>query len=86
MTAYREGLTLNPCIICNRHIKFGALLDAALDMGCDLHRHRPLRKDELAGRNLAGSDRGEDPARPELLFVFVTQRGCRARSFRWRAG
>ena len=35
MNAYQEGLTPNPCIICNRHIKFGALLDAALDMGCD---------------------------------------------------
>ena len=35
VNAYQEGLTPNPCIICNRHIKFGALLDAALDMGCD---------------------------------------------------
>ena len=32
---YEAGLTPNPCIICNRQLKFGAFLDAALDMGFD---------------------------------------------------
>lgn len=32
---YEQGLTPNPCIVCNRRLKFGALLEAALDMGCD---------------------------------------------------
>ncbi len=32
---YEQGLTPNPCVVCNRRLKFGALLDAALDMGCD---------------------------------------------------
>ena len=32
---YEAGLTPNPCVVCNRRLKFGALLDAALDMGCE---------------------------------------------------
>ena len=32
---YRAGRTPNPCITCNRTIKFGALLDAALGSGAD---------------------------------------------------
>ncbi len=32
---YEAGLTPNPCVVCNRHLKFGALLEAALDIGCD---------------------------------------------------
>lgn len=31
---YEAGLTPNPCIECNRHIKFGFLLDRALELGC----------------------------------------------------
>ena len=32
--AYERGVTPNPCCICNRRIKFGALLDAARELGC----------------------------------------------------
>ena len=32
---YEAGLTPNPCIVCNRRLKFGHLLDAALALGCD---------------------------------------------------
>jgi tRNA-uridine 2-sulfurtransferase len=32
---YRLGITPNPCVVCNRRIKFGALLDKALAMGFD---------------------------------------------------
>ena len=35
ISAYERGLTPNPCILCNRHIKFGALLDLADALGCD---------------------------------------------------
>ncbi len=33
---YSLGLTPNPCIECNKYLKFGRLLDAALDDGCEL--------------------------------------------------
>ena len=31
--SYEAGCTPNPCVVCNRCIKFGALLDAARDLG-----------------------------------------------------
>ena len=33
--SYKNGGTPNPCIVCNKHIKFGAMLDYALDNGMD---------------------------------------------------
>lgn len=34
ITWYEDGLTPNPCIFCNRQMKFGALLRHALSLGC----------------------------------------------------
>lgn len=47
---YLDGKTPNPCVICNRRIKFGAFLDRALDMGFDL----------IATGHYAQIRRGED--------------------------
>lgn len=33
--AYRRGLTPSPCVCCNARMKFGAMLDAMLDAGCE---------------------------------------------------
>lgn len=33
---YEQGQTPNPCVMCNRYIKFGSLLDYALDMGFEM--------------------------------------------------
>lgn len=33
ISEYQIGNTPNPCIECNKHIKFGAMLDTALEMG-----------------------------------------------------
>jgi tRNA-specific 2-thiouridylase len=33
--SYADGLTPNPCALCNRQVKFGALLDAALALGAE---------------------------------------------------
>ena len=32
---YAHGRTPNPCILCNRHLKFGLLFDKAHELGCD---------------------------------------------------
>lgn len=60
---YRQGRTPNPCVLCNRKIKFGALLDHALAMGAGFlatgHYARIERRD---GRFLLlrGLDRTKD--------------------------
>ena len=35
ISTYLEGKTPNPCVICNQQIKFGALLEKAMEMGAD---------------------------------------------------
>lgn len=34
--AYLAGRTPNPCVACNDHVKFAALIDRARDLGCDM--------------------------------------------------
>lgn len=61
---YEAGGTPNPCVVCNRHIKFGALLDAALADGADglaTGHYARISKDG-SGRTLLlkAADEGKD--------------------------
>jgi len=51
--SYNNGLTPNPCIECNKHIKFGALLDESLSLGAEFiatgHYSR-ITKDTSSGK------------------------------------
>ena len=63
--AYEAGCTPNPCVDCNREIKFGALLDWALDQGADAMatgHYARVRLDTPSGRwqLLRGADRRKD--------------------------
>lgn len=35
VSTYDNGLTPSPCIVCNKYLKFGSLLDEAKKLGCD---------------------------------------------------
>jgi len=35
VSTYKDGLTPNPCVLCNRNIKLGALLDFTKELGMD---------------------------------------------------
>lgn len=63
--AYESGLTPNPCIECNRKLKFDAFLDRALILGCDYvvtGHYARIRKDPDSGRYLLykAADRAKD--------------------------
>ena len=55
ISSYENGLTPNPCIECNKHIKFSYLLDKALEAGCDYiatGHYAQLRQNPDSGRYL----------------------------------
>ena len=63
--SYEAGLTPNPCVVCNRRVKFGLLLDWARDRGFDLlatgHYARIERPSaEGPARLFKASDRSKD--------------------------
>lgn len=61
---YSQGITPNPCIICNRKIRWEFLLDRALAMGADYlatgHYARLDKSDHGAIQLLKGIDEGKD--------------------------
>ena len=62
---YEAGHTPNPCVFCNRRIKFGAMWDAAQKLGADYlatGHYAKIRQDPATGRHLLcrGADRSKD--------------------------
>ncbi len=59
---YLAGRTPNPCVECNRRVRFRALLDRADELGCDAlvtgHHARVVRNGRY--RLLRAADRGKD--------------------------
>lgn len=70
---YAAGRTPNPCERCNRFVKFGALLQAADELGADYVAtgHYVRRADDAAGvRLFMGRDRRKD----QSYFLATTKR------------
>lgn len=58
--AHAEGLTPNPCVDCNRHVKWGALLDRAARVGFDAVATGHHARLAPGGRLLRGVDSDKD--------------------------
>ena len=68
--AYETGLTPNPCMECNRYMKFGFLLDKALELGYDLvvtGHYTRIRQDANTGRYLLC--KAADKAKDQTYFL-----------------
>jgi tRNA-specific 2-thiouridylase len=61
--AYMEGLTPNPCIECNRRVRFRALFDRTQELGCDVlvtGHHARVERRSGRFRLLKAVDAGKD--------------------------
>ena len=68
---YEAGGTPNPCIDCNRELKFGAMLDSALELGFDAvvtGHYAQIRFDPGSGRYLLY--KAADRAKDQTYFLY----------------
>lgn len=70
IACYEQGLTPNPCVQCNRHVKFDFLLSKALELGCQCivtGHYAQVRQDEATGRYLLY--KAADEAKDQSYFL-----------------
>ena len=68
---YESGLTPNPCIVCNKHLKFGTFLQQALAMGCDFvatGHYARIEQDAQTGRYLL--KKATDDSKDQSYFLY----------------
>lgn len=72
VTAYERGETPNPCIDCNRYIKFARLFRRAEELGCDgiaTGHYARVCRDEKSGRWLL--KKGLDAAKDQSYVLYA---------------
>ena len=70
IASYEAGATPNPCIDCNRHLKFEHLLRRAMELGCDYvatGHYARIRKDPDTNRYLLF--RASDPSKDQSYVL-----------------
>lgn len=69
---YAQGGTPNPCVDCNRYVKFGALMSASQKMGYShiaTGHYAKVSYDEGSGRYLL--KRGADPSKDQTYMLYT---------------
>lgn len=69
---YEMGRTPNPCIVCNRFLKFGALHAAAAQAGCEMvatGHYARVEQDKQSGRYLLKKARDEAKDQSYVLYT-----------------
>lgn len=66
---YREGRTPNPCVVCNKTIKFGLLFDAMIAAGMDLGATGHYARISRRNKNGYCLLRGTDPKKDQSYFL-----------------
>lgn len=74
--AYLNGRTPNPCMICNKEIKFGDLLLIAMQKGADFlatGHYAGIQNEIVSGHSLNYLIKGKDPVKEQSYFLsFLT--------------
>ncbi|HZJ85369.1 MAG TPA: tRNA 2-thiouridine(34) synthase MnmA [Syntrophomonadaceae bacterium] len=75
-STYEKGHTPNPCVACNKAIKFGALLDYALNNGADMiATGHYIRREFKAGKNRYLLKKALDTSKDQSYFLYgLTQK------------
>ena len=71
VSCYECGLTPNPCIDCNRHLKFEKLLHRAMELDCECivtGHYAQIKRDEETGRYLLY--KAADKAKDQTYFLY----------------
>lgn len=69
--SYLDGITPNPCVECNRVVKFGSLLKKAVELGADhvaTGHYARVSRDPRTGRYLLG--KGADTDKDQSYFLY----------------
>jgi len=74
LEGYKKGITPNPCVVCNKEIKFGLLLEKALSLGADFvatgHYARIKREIGDSNSEIFKLLRGKDKKRDQSYFLW----------------
>lgn len=74
LKTYAVGKTPNPCIECNRNIKFGQLLKRAAELGADFlasgHYARVIKSPDSSGREGFSLFAARDKAKDQSYFLY----------------
>ncbi len=71
IACYESGATPNPCIVCNRYLKFGFFLQEAINLGCDYvvtGHYAQIVWDENRGRFLLY--KAKDTSKDQSYFLY----------------
>lgn len=74
LEGYKQGRTPNPCIHCNRTIKFGKLLDIAKEYGCEKmatgHYARVEKKQDADGNSRMALLEATDASKDQSYYLY----------------
>lgn len=69
ISTYASGRTPNPCMVCNREIKFGIMLDYARSLGADRLATGHYARTQYLGGDRYGLTKGIDPQKDQSYFL-----------------
>ena len=70
LRGYKEGITPNPCVICNKEIKFGLLLGKALKLNADFIATGHYARVSFLEKDILALYRGKDKNKDQSYFLW----------------
>jgi tRNA-specific 2-thiouridylase len=77
LDGYKKGITPNPCVVCNKEIKFGLLLEKALSLGADFvatghyARKKEIRENSSTNSCRFALLRAKDKNKDQSYFLWM---------------